>query len=121
MARGAGGGTYVGSSQGMDERDVGENVARPGVQVAVKVHACLGEVWGAGLLDKRPTRRSHLLPIGSRHIYSVLLSTLLATLNKLGGLPFSARGEPQDAHEFAQNFRCLVMAALHETAGPVAS
>jgi hypothetical protein len=48
MARGAGGGTNVGSSQGMDERDldVGENVARPGAQVAVKVPACLRAVAG---------------------------------------------------------------------------
>jgi hypothetical protein len=36
MARGAGGGTNVGSSEGMDERDVCENVARPRAQVAVK-------------------------------------------------------------------------------------
>jgi hypothetical protein len=48
MARGPGDGTIVGSSQGMDERDVGENVARPGAQVAVKVPACLGAVGGAG-------------------------------------------------------------------------
>jgi hypothetical protein len=34
MARGAVGGANVGSSQGMDERDVGKNVARPGAQVA---------------------------------------------------------------------------------------
>jgi hypothetical protein len=39
MAWGPGGGTSVGSSQGMDERDVGENVARPGAQIAVKVPA----------------------------------------------------------------------------------
>jgi hypothetical protein len=31
----------------MDERDVGENVARPGTQVAVKVLAFLGAVGGA--------------------------------------------------------------------------
>jgi hypothetical protein len=30
MARGAVGGANVGSSQGIDEREVGENVARPG-------------------------------------------------------------------------------------------
>jgi hypothetical protein len=33
MARDAGGGTNVASSQGMDERDVGENLAGPGAQV----------------------------------------------------------------------------------------
>jgi hypothetical protein len=48
MAGGAGCGTNVGSSQVMDERDVGENVARPQAQVAVKVPACLGAVGGAG-------------------------------------------------------------------------
>jgi hypothetical protein len=48
MAGGAGCGTNVGSSQGMDERDVGENVARPRAQVAVKVPACLAAVGGAG-------------------------------------------------------------------------
>jgi hypothetical protein len=47
MASGAGAGPDAGSSQGMDERDVGENVARPGVQVAVKVPACQGAVGGA--------------------------------------------------------------------------
>jgi hypothetical protein len=48
MARGVGSGPGVGSRQGMDERDVGENMARPGAQVAVKVPACLGAVGGAG-------------------------------------------------------------------------
>jgi hypothetical protein len=48
MARGAGAGTNVGSSQGMDERDVGENVARPWAQVAVKVPAFMGAVGCAG-------------------------------------------------------------------------
>jgi hypothetical protein len=47
VARGASGGTNVGSSQGMDERDVGKNVAGPGAQVAVTVPACLGAVGGA--------------------------------------------------------------------------
>jgi hypothetical protein len=89
MARGAGGRQEVGSSQGMDERHVGENVARPGAQVAVKVPACLGAVGGAG--------------------------------RKPGVSPYSARGEAQAAHEFALNFRHLVMAALHETAEPVAA
>jgi hypothetical protein len=32
----------------MDKREVGENVARPRAQVAVKVPACLGSVGGAG-------------------------------------------------------------------------
>jgi hypothetical protein len=50
MARGAGGGANVRGSQGMDERDVGENVARPGAQVAVKVQACLGAVAKALLV-----------------------------------------------------------------------
>jgi hypothetical protein len=89
MAMGAGSGTNVGRSQGMDERDVCENVARPGVQVAVKVPACLGVVGGAG--------------------------------RKPGVAPFSARGEAQAAHEFTQDFRRLVMTALHETAEPVAA
>jgi hypothetical protein len=48
MARRAGGGTNVGSSQRMDEQDAGENVAMPGAQVAVKIPACLGTVGGAG-------------------------------------------------------------------------
>jgi hypothetical protein len=48
MARGACGAQNIGSSEGMDERGVGENVARPGAQVAVKVPACLGVVGGAG-------------------------------------------------------------------------
>jgi hypothetical protein len=89
MAGGVGGRTNVGSSQGMDERDVGKNVARPGAQVAMKVPACLGAVGGAG--------------------------------RKLGVSPFSARGEAQAAHELTQNFRRLVMAALHETAELVAA
>jgi hypothetical protein len=89
MARGASGGTNVGSSQGMDEGDVGKNVAWPGAQVAVEMSGRLGAVGGA--------RR------------------------KPGVSPFSARGEIQAAHELAQNFRCLVMAALHESAEPVAA
>jgi hypothetical protein len=48
MARGAGDTASIGSSQGMDQRKVGENEARPGMQVAVKVPACLGAVAGAG-------------------------------------------------------------------------
>jgi hypothetical protein len=48
MARGAGGGTNVGSGWGMDVRIIGENVARPGAQLAVKVPACLGAVGSAG-------------------------------------------------------------------------
>jgi hypothetical protein len=89
MARGAGGGTNVGSSQGMDERDVGGNVARRGAQVAVQVPACLGTVGGEG--------------------------------HKSGVSPFSARGEAKAAQKIAQNFRCLVMATLHENAGSVAT
>jgi hypothetical protein len=41
--------------------------------------------------------------------------------NKPGVSPFSARGEAQAAHEFAQNFCHLVMAALRETTEPVAA
>jgi hypothetical protein len=89
MANRAGGGTNVGSNQGMDERDVGMNVARPEAQVAVKVPVCLGAVGGAG--------------------------------RKPGVSPFSARGEAQAAHALVQNFRRLVMPALHETAEPVAA
>jgi hypothetical protein len=59
MARGAGAGTNVGSNQGMDGRDVGENVARPGAQVAVKVPACLGAVGCAG-------RKPGVLPFSAR-------------------------------------------------------
>jgi hypothetical protein len=40
---------------------------------------------------------------------------------KRGVSPLSARGEAHAAHELAQNFRCLVVAALHETAEPVAA
>jgi hypothetical protein len=87
MARGACGGTNVLSSQEMDERDVGEKVARPGAQVAVNVPACLETVDGA---ERRP-----------------------------GVSPISARGEAQAAHEFAQDFRCGVLAALHKTAEPI--
>jgi hypothetical protein len=64
VARGAGGGMNVGRSQGMDERDVGKNVARPGAQVAVKVPACLGAVGVRGTsreyrpswLEEKPRR-----------------------------------------------------------------
>jgi hypothetical protein len=87
MARGAGGGTNVGSSQGMDEGDVSKNMAGPGAQVAVEVPACLGAVGGARL--------------------------------KPGVSPFSTRRETQATHELAQNFRCLFVAGLHETAEPV--
>jgi hypothetical protein len=48
MARAAGGGSNIGSCQGVDERDISENVARPGAQVAVRVQACLGAVGCAG-------------------------------------------------------------------------
>jgi hypothetical protein len=48
MAKDVGGGTNIGSSQGMDERDVGENVVRLGAQVVVEVPACLGGGWGCG-------------------------------------------------------------------------
>jgi hypothetical protein len=47
MARGAGGGPNIATCQGMDERNVGEDVAMPGAQVAVKVPTCLGAVAGA--------------------------------------------------------------------------
>jgi hypothetical protein len=88
MARGAGGGTNVGSSRGMDERDIGV-ARRLGAQVAVKVPAYLGAVGGAEC--------------------------------KPGVSPFLAREEAKAACEFAQNFRCLIMAALHETAELVAA
>jgi hypothetical protein len=48
MATGAGGGTNVRSGQGMNVCDVGENVARPGAQLAVRGPACLGAVGVAG-------------------------------------------------------------------------
>jgi hypothetical protein len=86
MARYAGSRKTVGRSQGMDERDFGENVAMPWGQDAVKVPACLGVVRGAG--------------------------------RKPGVPPFSARGEAQAAHEFAQNLRRLVVVALQATAEP---
>jgi hypothetical protein len=41
--------------------------------------------------------------------------------HKPGVSPFSSRGEAQAAHKLAQNFRRLVMSALHETAEPVAA
>jgi hypothetical protein len=86
MARGTGGGTNVGSRQGMNEQDISENVSRPRARVAVKVPACLRAVGGAGL--------------------------------KPGVWPFCARGEARAAHELKQNFRSLVVVALHETAEP---
>jgi hypothetical protein len=48
MARGAGSRMHAQSSQGMDERDICEIVARPGLQVAVKESACLRTLAGAG-------------------------------------------------------------------------
>jgi hypothetical protein len=48
MARDAGSGMNVRSNNGMDERDVCDNVTRAAAQVGLKVPACLGACWGAG-------------------------------------------------------------------------
>jgi hypothetical protein len=72
-----------------DERDIHENVARPGAQVAVKVPARLGAFGGAG--------------------------------HEPGLPPFAAGREAHAAYEFSQNPRCVVMAALHKTAEPIAA
>jgi hypothetical protein len=40
---------------------------------------------------------------------------------KLGVSPLAARGEAQVAYKFSQNFHCVVMAALHDTAEQAAA
>jgi hypothetical protein len=52
---------------------------------------------------------------------SACLEAVWASRRKHGVSPILASGEVQAAHEFAQNFLCLVMAALHETAEQVAA
>jgi hypothetical protein len=58
VAGSASSGTKVRSCEGMDERDIGEHLARAGAQVAMEVPACLGAVCGT-------RRKPRILPLAA--------------------------------------------------------